>query len=101
MLQQIFAWYSVQRNAVKAILIFFGTMVVIYLFYLLTLVLVKDMGKGVMEPIYLSDRTMKNNMDAVKKPGYLPVEYFTVLKSQYNILNIRKEHHVRLALIFF
>jgi len=85
MFQRFSTWYGMQRDAVKALIVFPGTLIAVYVFFLITLLLVQQMGKGVMEPIYQSEQMLHKNMEEIKKPVFLPQGYFTVFKAQYGI----------------
>jgi len=99
--KDIYPWYTRQRTSVQAILIFFGTLLLILIFFEIILFGVNGMSGKLMDPIYQSEKTLDNSIISLKKPAVLTTAYFTVFKTQYEIMRLRKEHHLKLAIVFF
>ena len=100
-LKDIYPWYTRQRASVQATLIFFGTLLLIFLCFELILLGVNGMSNKVMDPVYQAENTLNKGISDLKKPVVLTSAYFTVFKTQYEIMRQRKEHHLTLAIIFF
>ncbi|MBN9383241.1 MAG: hypothetical protein J0H74_20975 [Chitinophagaceae bacterium] len=100
-LKDIYPWYARQRASVKATLVFFSTLLLVFLFFELILLGVNGLSGKVMDPIYQSENILNDGVIKLKKPAVLTSAYFTVFKTQYEIMKLRKEHHLSLAILFF
>src|ERR1700749_3139242 len=97
----LLARYQSLQGAVKSILIFSATVVFTGIIFLFNLIFIDLVANHVMAPVEQSDRVLDSSIAAFPRPSYVPETYYHTLKSQSQMMRERKEHHWKLAKLFF
>lgn len=93
--------YRTFSDTIKQLTVFSSTIAVAIILFLMTTFQMKCEGEKAMKPFRDSQVLIDRYMDSLQKPDRLDEKYFTLFKTQQKILNLRKEHYLRLGLMFF
>lgn len=93
--------YIGMRPAIKAVIIFLITVAVTAILFFSIAFYMKSRAIELMQPYGLADSRINQYLDELKKPALLSGEYFRMLKLEKNVMNIRKQQHYQLSIIFF
>jgi hypothetical protein len=94
-------WYQQQQTPIKAIIIFFLTLLVAFLIFWLAFKQMSGVAIRSMEPYATTDKVINKYFSTLEKPSCLHADHFNTFKKYQEILNTRKSHHLNVSMTFF
>lgn len=93
--------YRSFSDTLKQLTVFSSTIIVAIILFLITTSQMNCQGEKVMKPYVNSQILINSYMDSLHKPDRLEKKYFILFKTQQKILSLRKQHYLKLGIMFF
>lgn len=100
-IRDMYNWFVRQSQIIKATLIVFFTYASLLFIFMLVRFIMGGKSDQLMLPYNKSNKIITENISNANIPVLGDSDYSKVLKLQDNIINLRREHHYQLSMIFF